>query len=74
MTKIARAAVLACGLAALSAAPARADGGRSGPYPPVGPYAAPYGESSHFQRHRFGFDPDPNIRFEISRTRNWRKG
>jgi hypothetical protein len=25
-------------------------------------------------RHRFGTDPDPNVRFENMRQRNWRKG
>jgi hypothetical protein len=25
-------------------------------------------------RHRFGTDPDPNVRFENLRQRNWRKG
>lgn len=36
-------------------------------------YAVPYGGYGYWY-HRFGGDPDPNVRLEMSRTRNWRKG
>ena len=88
MTNIVRYTLVACGFAGFLAttAPALAQTMVIGPYPYVGPYGAyvgpygayvgPYGAYGGYGywRHRFGFDPDPNVRFEISRTRNWRKG
>jgi hypothetical protein len=76
MTDIVRMALVACSVAAFSASavPAFADAVVSGSYPYVNPYGPPYGNNAHAAKHRFGFDPDPNIRFEILRTRNWRKG
>jgi len=76
MTNTARHALVVCGFAAflVTAVPAFADKAPSGADRYAGPYGASHGESAHFRRHRFGADPDPNIRFEISRTRNWRKG
>jgi len=68
--------LVACGLAVFSATtlPALADNAASSAFPYVNPYGPPSGNNAHAAKHRFGFDPDPNIRFEILRTRNWRKG
>jgi hypothetical protein len=86
MTNIVRAMLFACGCAGIvaTAAPALAQVIVVGPYPyvrPYGPYVVgPYGRyigpygGYGYSYHRFGFDPDPNVRLEISRTRNWRKG
>lgn len=84
MTHIIRGMLFACGCAGLvaTAAPAFAQIVVIGPYPYVrayGPYVGPYGPyigayGGYYGYHRFGFDPDPNVRLEISRTRNWRKG
>ena len=88
MTNTIRATLLACGCAGtvVTAAPALAQMVVIGPYPYVrsyGAYAGPYGPYVYgryvgpygaYGYHRFGFDPDPNVQFEISRTRNWRKG
>jgi hypothetical protein len=38
------------------------------------PQDAAYAHKGHVGPHRYGYDPDPNVRFEILRTRNWRKG
>jgi hypothetical protein len=80
MTHIIRGLLFACGCAGVvaTAAPALAQTVYVGPYgryvgPYYGHYAVPYGGYGYWY-HRFGADPDPNVRFEISRTRNWRKG
>jgi hypothetical protein len=86
MTHIIRGLLFACACAGIvaTASPALAQMVVIGPYPYVGPYgryvgpyyghyAVPYGGYGYWY-HRFGADPDPNVRLEISRTRNWRKG
>ena len=85
MASIVRGMLFACGCAGIvaTATPALAQIIVIGPYPYVGPYArfvgpygayaGPYGGYGYLY-HRFGFDPDPNVRLEISRTRAWRKG
>jgi len=86
MTHILRGLLFACGCAAIVATttPALAQMVVIGPYPYGGPYgryvgpyyghyAVPYGGYGYWY-HRFDTDPDPNVRLEISRTRNWRKG
>jgi hypothetical protein len=76
MTNFTRNTLVVCGFAAFLAAavPALAETVVIGRYPSVGPYGAPYRGDAHAPRHRFGTDPDPNVRFEMLRTRNWRKG
>jgi hypothetical protein len=89
MTNVIRATLFACVCAGIvaTAAPALAQTIVIGPYPHVGPYGlyvgpyyrlhggpyGPYGGHGYWY-HGFGADPDPNVRLEISRTRNWRKG
>jgi hypothetical protein len=35
---------------------------------------SPHATSAPAGQPRFGTDPDPNVRFEILRQQNWRKG
>jgi hypothetical protein len=56
-------------LIALLASPALAQSARKGKAQrPAHATSAPAGQP------RFGTDPDPNVRFEIMRQQNWRKG
>jgi hypothetical protein len=56
---------------ALIASPALAQSGRK-VQPPHSALPSPYGVYSG--QRRIGTDPDPNVRFEILRQENWRKG
>jgi hypothetical protein len=71
MFKVRSGLYIIAAMIALIAAPALAQSGRK-VQPPHSSPPSPYGVYSG--QRRIGTDPDPNVRFEILRQENWRKG
>ena len=71
MFKVRSGPYIIAAMIALIAAPALAQSGRK-VQPPHSSLPSPYGVYSG--QRRIGTDPDPNVRFEILRQENWRKG